>query len=167
MTIKDFFVGEWGHESLSTRRMLEALPDEHFGWKPHDKSMPLGKLGIHTADLAGWVLLILSKPEVDFAKFDRKEPELLNNASLLAHFDACNQEAMNALNNATDALFEEPWTLRVGEHVIFTLPKAHALSNMVFSHLYHHRAQLSVYLRLLNVPVPPTYGPTADDNMGF
>ena len=152
-----------GHELASTRRILERVPDGKFDFAPHGKSMTLGRLASHVADMTYFTLAILERDELDFAKNDYPRFAATTQAELLAHFDA----GAAALERAVDALdlerFGQPWTLRSGEHVIFTRPRGGLVRGMGINHLVHHRAQLGVYLRLLEVPVPGLYGPSADE----
>ncbi len=152
-----------GHELASTRRILERVPDGKFDFAPHGKSMTLGRLASHVADMTYFTLAIVEREGLDFAKKDYPFFVGGTQAEVLAHFDA----GAAALTRAVDALdldgFGRPWTLRNGEHVIFTQPRGVLVRGMGINHLVHHRAQLQVYLRLLEVPVPGLYGPSADE----
>ena len=155
--------GDLEHELATTRRMLERLPEEHFAWKPHDKSMSLGALASHIANLLWWQTTMLQQDGFDMAapQPPRTAPE--SRAALLQEFDEKATVLREALAQTDEATLAQPWTLRRGDHVIFTQPKAAILRGFGISHMVHHRGQLSVYLRLLDVPVPPSYGPTADE----
>jgi uncharacterized damage-inducible protein DinB len=165
MGINQAFLGELDHEAATTRRMLERVPMDKLTWKPHDKSMSMGQLAVHVAQLPGFAPFTMTTPEFDLGApgRDNKQPEFKTNKELLDFFDGNVGQMREALNAATDEALREPWTLRKGEQVIFTLPRAGVMRSMIMSHLIHHRGQLSVYLRLNNVPVPSIYGPSADE----
>ena len=157
--------GDLERELATTRRMLERVPDEHFAWKPHERSMSLGTLAAHLANLLWWQTVTIQQDGLDFAEPQppRTVPE--NRAALLQDFDEKAAVLRETLAQTDAAALARPWTLRRGDHVIFTLPKAAVLRSFGISHMVHHRGQLSVYLRLLDVPVPPSYGPTADEGV--
>lgn len=164
LTLKQAALGDLGAELASTRRVLERLPEEHFTWKPHEKSMSLGALGYHVANLLSWQNAILASDTFDLASAPPPRttlPESLD--EILRVFDENAAAFTRAFDELDDAALAADWTLRHGSHVIHTQPRAMALRNMGISHMIHHRAQLGVYLRLLDVPVPPVYGPTADE----
>ena len=163
MAYKDALIAELQMEIAATRKMLEKVPTDKADWKPHDKSMKLGNLAVHVAELPSWVDYTMSAPELDLSKMDYKPVIATSNEQLIGQMDAAVAKAMAALENSKDEDFEEMWTLRNGSHVIFTMPKKVVLRAMVYSHHYHHRGQLSVYLRLLDIPIPGMYGPSADD----
>jgi uncharacterized damage-inducible protein DinB len=164
MSLNQILIAELKQESASTRRMLERVPCENGTWKPHEKSMNIGRLAAHVAELPGWISMIMTTPELDFAVREFKPAVFDKTEDLLSFFDKKVDEAATILANAAPEEFGNNWTLRNGEHIIFTMPKAVVLRSYAYSHQYHHRGQLSVYLRLLNIPVPGMYGPTADDN---
>lgn len=157
--------GDLERELATTRRMLERVPDEHFAWKPHEKSMSLGTLAAHLANLLWWQTATLEQDEFDMAapQPPRTVPE--SREALLREFDEKAAVLREALAQTDEAALARPWTLRRGDHIIFTQPKAAILRSFGISHMVHHRGQLSVYLRLLDVPVPPSYGPTADEGV--
>ena len=154
---------EMEHEVANTRKMLERIPEAQYGYKPHEKSTSLISLATHVAEMFSWVAPTLATAELDFATTPYNPPVVNNNAELLALLDKTFAEAKEALAKTDNAVFMEMWTMRNGETVFFTLPKAAVVRSMVFSHHYHHRGQISVYLRLLNVPIPGMYGPSADE----
>lgn len=166
LSVKQAVLGDLQLEVATTRRLLTAVPTEHLAWKPHDKSWPLGGLAGHTANLLHWQLLILTQDEFDVASAPPPSPTPTSTEELLRDFD----EKAAALQKAMAAVDEEalarPWTLRHGPRTIFTDSRALVIRRMGISHLVHHRAQLGLYLRLLDAPVPPSYGPTADEG-GF
>jgi uncharacterized damage-inducible protein DinB len=167
LPLKPATTGDLIHELSNTRLMLERVPDEHFDWTPHEKSMSLGQLAGHLANIPRWQAMILTQDEVDLATLPPQQDAPETRADLLEHFDA----RVDTLKETLDALdanaLAQPWTLRHGERIIMEQPRAAMLRSMGISHMIHHRGQLSVYLRLLDVPVPGVYGPSADDEGGF
>lgn len=162
MLVRDFFIPEYQKELKSTRRMLERVPMEKADWKPHEKSMTLGELAKHVAEIPNWMTLILTTDDLDFKKW-YSPITAETNEELLKTYDEISARAMEELKEATDETFHGNWTMRVGDRVFFTRPRIAVVRDFPMNHLYHHRAQLSVYLRLLDVPVPGMYGPTADE----
>ena len=165
MELNKQLIAELQMEAANTRKMLERIPLEKGDYKPHEKSMTLGRLATHVAELAGWVAFTMDQDGLDFSKMEYKPVIAQTTEELLAIHDENVAKATKSLENASPADFGNMWTLRNGETVHFSLPKAAVVRSFAFSHLYHHRGQLSVYLRLLDVPVPGMYGPTADDTM--
>lgn len=162
MSIKTGFLAELEHEAISTRSLLAVVPLDKSDWKPHTKSMDLGSLTSHTAELFSWIDLIINTNELDFSSSYQAPPKFTNTEEFLAHFDKMIEKSKTALTNADDAIFHENWTLRVGDKILFTLPKVAAIRTFTLNHLYHHRGQLTVYLRLLDIKLPGIYGPSAD-----
>jgi uncharacterized damage-inducible protein DinB len=165
MAIKDALLPEFDHEMATTRRLLERLPEAEFAWKPHDRSMALGQLAGHIANLPQWCSATLASTvfDLDALPVDAR-PELpASRAALLEEFDGKVAAARGQLTSTTDAEFMTPWTLKKGGQEVFTLPRISAIRSFVMNHLIHHRGQLSVYLRLKDVPLPSIYGPTADE----
>jgi uncharacterized damage-inducible protein DinB len=165
MPINQSFIAELEQEAKGTRKILERVPIDKNDWKPHKKSTPLGRLATHVAEICGWATVTLDTNELDFAKMDYKPRVAANTKELLDIFEENYNKAMTTLKNAGDEKFMETWTMRTGEQIYFTLPKAVVLRSFAFNHLYHHRGQLTVYLRELNVPLPGLFGPTADEPM--
>ncbi len=163
MALVDGLLAEYDHEMRTTRRVLERAPEQDFGWKPHDKSFTLGQLATHLATIPHWGVTILTAPEFDLAAGGQPAASLATLADVLATFDRHVAATRAALAERGDQDLAAPWTLRRGDHVVFTLPRAGVLRSFILSHMIHHRGQLSVYLRLLNVPVPSIYGPSADE----
>jgi len=165
MPIKDSLLPEYDHELGTTRRVLERVPEHEFGWKPHDKSMTLGQLAGHVASIPYYLSATMAAAFYDFAVPDPQrgtdKPE--SREALLREFDQKVKAARAALANASDAEMMAPWSLKSGDQTIFTLPRVTAIRSFVMNHLIHHRGQLSVYLRLKDVPVPSIYGPSADE----
>ena len=151
---------EFEQEMKVTRRVIERVPTEHGEWKPHEKSFSLGHLAQLVATMPGWVVTMLRQPDLDLQSGPGYSYE--STETLLERFDQLVADARAAIAAATDEQMSEPWSLRMGEHVLFTQPRQRVLREHM-NHLVHHRAQLGVYLRLLDVPVPSMYGPTADE----
>jgi uncharacterized damage-inducible protein DinB len=156
-------INEMKNEIDSTRKCLERLPAESFSWKPHEKSMELGRLASHIAEMFGWTKPTIQNSELDFATMDYKPFEPKTTAELVEFLEKQATEALETLADTPDEAFMETWSLRNGEQVYFTLPKVAVMRSFVLNHIYHHRGQLTVYMRLLDVPVPGIYGPSADE----
>ena len=154
---------EFDAEMQATRRMLERVPDDRGEWKPHPKSFSLAHLAQLVAWMPGWIGRTLRDPHIDLAAGGGYTTE--KTATLLTMFDENVTSARTALGEVTGAALAEPWHLKHGEHILMTMPRGDVVRQHV-SHLAHHRGQLSVYLRLLDVPVPSVYGPTADEKWG-
>jgi uncharacterized damage-inducible protein DinB len=165
MAFNDFLLPEFDHEMGTTRRLLERVPDAKLTWKPHEKSMTLGQITDHLSKLAEWGGAIFASTSYDLAAMDPKFKlaSASSAAEALAAFDASVKSARAVMATKTDAEYLVPWTLKQGSQEIFTLPRFSALRSFVLNHTIHHRGQLSVYLRLNDVPVPSIYGPTADE----
>ncbi|MBC7901643.1 MAG: DinB family protein [Saprospiraceae bacterium] len=161
MTINTEFIKEVEQEAVATRKMLERIPAETFDWKPHEKSMSMSQLAVLVADMFGWIGMIIDKDELDFAK-GYKQPEPATTQELVDVFDKKLAAGISSLKNAGDPIFSENWTLRNGEEIYMTLPKLDIVRQTI-NHMSHHRGQLSVYLRLKDIPVPQIYGPSADE----
>ena len=161
--IKDALLAEYDHEVATTRKLIERLPDEKLAWKPHVKSMSLGGLGSHLANLPLWTGNVLNEASFDIENATRSV-EKTSRAEILAAFDENTSRARGWLDK-TDAEYMARWALRRGGHEMFSMPRIAAIRSFVLSHLIHHRGQLSVYLRLNDIPVPPIYGPSADEGM--
>ncbi|GAO42480.1 DinB family protein [Flavihumibacter petaseus] len=162
ITPQEFLI-ELEMEAATTRKMLEKIPDDKFGWKPHKKSMDIKTLSTHLADLAGWPDLILRTEQLDFENMgDYEYPDLNNRAEVLAYFEKQLAVSKAALAKASVADLVPNWTLRSGETIYDVSPKGKVV-RMAFSQTVHHRAQLGVFLRLLDIPIPGSYGPSADE----
>lgn len=164
MSTIDPILAELAHEMATTRRLLEKAPDAKFGWKPHERSMTLGRLAGHIAELPGWVGSIVDKPGFDVGG-DRTPFSPAGTAETLAAFDKHVALATQALKPLTDTALMETWRLTKQGQLILEMPRVGVVRTLLLNHLIHHRGQLSVYLRLLNVPLPSIYGPTADTPM--
>ncbi len=165
MPLNTALLGELKHEAANTRKMIERIPTDKLDWSPHEKSMKLGKLATHIAELPFFFEKIINADEFDFAaaKINRAPKE--NTEAIIKLFDERLDEAIKVLETASDENLNTSWAFRRGEHIIFQMPKKIALRNIAYNHIYHHRGQLSVYLRLLDIPVPGMYGPSADETM--
>jgi uncharacterized damage-inducible protein DinB len=165
MSLSASLLPEFDHETANLRRTLERVPDDKLSWKPHPKSMTLGGLATHLANMLTWVNHTLGASELDIAPGGKplKAAELRSRAEILAAFDANAAAARGALAGASDATLAGTWTLLAGGKALFTLPRTSCLRGFVMNHSIHHRGQLTVYLRLLDVPVPALYGPSADE----
>ena len=162
MSMVDALLPEFDHEMTTTRKLLERVPDDRLAWKPHEKSMSIGGLATHLSMLPWWGLVTLNDPEFDLAAFPN-QAEASSRVQVLETFDHNVTATRGALTGKSDAEMMAPWALKRAGQTIFSLPKASVWRSFVLSHVIHHRGQLSVYLRLLNVPVPSIYGPSADE----
>lgn len=161
--MSSILIAEIEQEALSARKCLERIPDEKFDWKPHEKSMTFTRLGSHIAEMFGWTAATLQSQELDFSKIDYQPFEPATTADLVEFFDKNVAEAIDVLRNTSDEVFFENWTMRNGEQIYFTMPKAVVMRSFVLNHIVHHRGQLTVYLRLNDISVPEIYGPSADE----
>ena len=161
MTFIEFFKQQFIEEANTTRKMLSRVPDDKLDYKPHEKSMVMKSLVTHLADLPGWIDFTLTTDELDFQK-GYEQPPINNNKELLDYFEKRYNDGLSALIADNEKELPKPWTLRNGETIYATNPKIDVL-RMSMSQQIHHRAQLGVYLRLLNVPIPGSYGPSADE----
>jgi uncharacterized damage-inducible protein DinB len=162
MAIKDALLADYDHEMGTTRRLLERLPDDKLDWKPHDKSMSLGGLATHVSRIPSWGGTILNDPFFDLAEAPPPDAELASRAAILASFDDTRTRTRGWMDKI-DGEYNSLWTLKRGGQQIFSVPRVSAFRNFVLHHIIHHRGQLSVYLRLNDVPVPAIYGPSADE----
>jgi uncharacterized damage-inducible protein DinB len=162
MTFMESFYKELEREAITSKKMLERVPTEKFDWKPHEKSMSLRELATHVAEIPGWIPLVLNTSEVDFAANNWQPKVLSDNKEVLELFERSLEDGRNALSTANDDQLKDTWKMRNGEEVYNNDTKDLVLRG-VFCQVVHHRAQLGVYLRLLNIPIPGSYGPSADD----
>jgi uncharacterized damage-inducible protein DinB len=164
MAMNQALLAEFDQEMVGTRKTLANLPDDKMGWKPHPKSFPMGTLARHVADLPNWMTETIAKDELEIGDFPGyPAPETNTQKALLELFDKNVAKARAALEGASDETLMKPWTLMVHGHKAFTLPKVGVLRSIVMNHIIHHRAQLGVYLRMNDCPVPGLYGPSADE----
>lgn len=155
-------LAEMEQESITTRKMLERVPEDKFDWKPHEKSMSVRRLATHIAELPGWVTMTLETSELDFSKNPYNPVPINSTAELLKYFEETYKSGYAALEKADEKQLDDMWTLRNGD-TIYSTSKKYEVIRMSFSQIVHHRAQLGVFLRLLDVPIPGSYGPSADD----
>jgi uncharacterized damage-inducible protein DinB len=162
MTFIEFFKQQFIEEATTTRKMLARVPADRFEYKPHPKSMDMKRLVTHIADLPGWIHMTLSTDGIDFSQpYD--QPVINSHEDLMAYFEKRYQDGLSVLVPGNEKLLHQPWTLRNGSTIYATNTKMEIL-RMSFSQQIHHRAQLGVYLRLLDIPIPGSYGPSADEN---
>jgi len=169
MALSAALLPEFDQEMANTRKTLERVPDSKFSWKPHEKSGAMGWLAGHVASIPGWLAFTIKQDSLDLAPGGvqmQPPPPPRNNKELLAEFDKNVKEGRAVLAAASDAELMKPWSLLNNGKVTMTLPKVAVVRGFVMNHLIHHRAQLGVYLRLNNIPVPAIYGPSADEG-GF
>jgi uncharacterized damage-inducible protein DinB len=166
LSYKDAILPEFDMEMNNTRRTLERVPDDKFSWKPHAKSGTLGWLAGHVANLPIWGAMTMKQDSLNLAPASGSPPAMpkpVNRKELLEVFDKNRADARAALAAADDDAYAKPWALLMGEKELFREPRAAVLRRMVLNHMIHHRGQLTMYLRLLDVPVPGLYGPSADE----
>jgi len=166
MAISKSLLPEFDNEMANTRKTLERVPDAKFAWKPHNKSSAMGALATHLANLPSWGSLTLNSDSFDLAPEGKpiKTPELSSTSAVLAKFDENAAATRAAIEAASDEDLFRPWTLQSNGQTLMTMPKVAVLRNFVLNHMIHHRAQLGVYLRLNDIPVPAVYGPSADES---
>ena len=163
MTLIDSLIAEFDHEAQTTRKHLERLPEDKLDWRPHEKSFTAAALASHITEMIDWAELILNQNELDFDPATYQPYHATSVADLLKTFDDNVAKAKQALAGANDETLSQSFSFKIMGQVRFERPKAAVLRDVAFSHIIHHRGQFSVYLRLLNVPVPGSYGPSADE----
>jgi len=163
MTQLEALKHELEKEAITTRKMLSVVPADKFEWQPHVKSMTLKRLATHVAELPTWIGMTLTTDELDFESNPYKAENVKNREELLAYFEKSLKDGRKHLAMAREDQLDKPWTLRSGKTIYSTEPKRDVL-RMAFSQVIHHRAQLGVFLRLLNIPIPGSYGPSADES---
>ncbi len=164
--IRDALLPEFDQEMANTRKVLERCPEDKYGWKPHPKSFSMGSLATHIANMTGWTVDVIEKDSFDFAPPGAppyKEEPVTSRQELLAAFDKQAAAARAALATASDEHLAKTWSLLGGGVTVFSMPRMVCIRSFVMNHTIHHRAQLTVYLRLNDVPVPAIYGPSADE----
>lgn len=162
MTTTQRFINQLQEEAKTTRKMLSAVPDEKLDWQPHPKSMTLRRLAGHIAELPGWVTMTMNTNGLDFANNGYKPVPINSREELLQYFEKELTGGIAALENAKDEDLKPIWTLRNGDNILSERPKEDVIT-MSISQIIHHRAQLGVFLRLLDIPIPGSYGPSADE----
>jgi uncharacterized damage-inducible protein DinB len=160
--VNELLLREFDNEMSKTEKTLERVPADKWDWKPHEKSGSLGWMAGHVATLPGFGTAIMKTPELELSGI--QIPKIEKQADLVSSFQKISGEARSALAGLTDDQLGQMWTLKRKGQTIFSLPRYDALRSMCFNHIIHHRAQLTMYLRTLNVPVPALYGPSADEN---
>ena len=166
MSIAQSLLPEFDHEMANTRKTLERVPEDKPSWKPHEKSMTMGRLAQHTGEIPSWVAVMIEKDSLDInppGSPPYQPTAMKSRKDLLDAFDKTVKSARAALSAVSDEQLMKPWALLSGGKTIFTLPRIAVLRGFIMNHMIHHRAQLGVYLRLNNVPVPSIYGPSADE----
>jgi len=161
MSLLKIFLKELELENEITKKMLQAIPEDKFDWQPHPKSMIIKTLATHIAELPTWITMVLTTNELDFAKTPYNPPTLNNSKELLDYCEKCYLDGKEHLEKADESKLSDNWTMRSGD-VIYDVSPKHEVIRMTINQIVHHRAQLGVYLRLLNIPLPESYGPTAD-----
>lgn len=164
MPLNELFINELKFEKISTRKLLERVPMDKTDWKPHEKSMSLGRLASHVAEIPGWITHTLKQDELNFKTGEWNPVVFKTTDEMLEFFDKNVSEGLAALAETEDDKMHTNWALKMDGNVLFEMPKIQVLRAWAFNHLVHHRAQLSVYLRLNNIPLPGVYGPSADEN---
>ena len=162
VTINDF-LEELENEAAATRRLLERVPNDKMGWRPHEKSMTLGQLAMHIAILPASIAKVALQPEFDISTVVPR-PQASSSAELLSALEQSVAEAKKLLGGMDESRLAEKWRMMSGEREVFAIPRAAFLRSVMLNHWYHHRGQLTVYLRENDVPLPSTYGDTADEN---
>jgi uncharacterized damage-inducible protein DinB len=166
MKLSDLFLSEFDQEMVTARKTLERIPEDKLSWKPHDKSMPLDRLAGHVAELAGWVAATVEQDSLDFRPPGQPPMQAMvatSRKQVLEAFDKNCAASRKALSGVSDDQMMKEWTLLNGGQKIFSMPRFSVLRVFCMNHIIHHRAQLGVYLRLNNIPVPSVYGPSADE----
>jgi uncharacterized damage-inducible protein DinB len=162
MALKDGLIAEYDHEVATTRKLIERVPDDKLLWKPHPKSMSIGGLAQHIANLPTWGSMILEQQAFDLADAPPNRSEPSSRAAIVSFFEQSTVGTRQQLDRSDGELLAL-WTLKRDGHEMFTMPRIAAFRSFVLNHLIHHRGQLSVYLRLNEIPVPAIYGPSADE----
>lgn len=162
MPLNQALLPEFDHEMANTRKSLERVPDNKLGWKPHNKSMSMGGLATHLATINHWAEAIIAQDSFDVSNAP-PQPEMKSNKEIVDTFDKNTAAARKAIAGAADDALMKPWSLLSKGQNIFTLPRIAVLRSFIMNHTIHHRAQLGVYLRLNDIPVPSIYGPSADE----
>lgn len=165
MPINIALLAELQHEAGNSRKMIERVPTDKLIWRPHEKSMTIGRLATHIADIPIWFSRVINADEFDFATAVFNRDAKKDTQEILQLFDERLSEAVDLLQQASDEILNASCTFRRGDQIFFQLPRKTILRNFCYNHVYHHRGQLSVYLRLVDIPVPGMYGPSADEIM--
>lgn len=161
MTISEALLPEFDQEMANTRKLLECVPAEKFSWKPHEKSMTLGRLASHVAEMPNWALFTIKQDKLELGPAD-KPFNAMSKSELMETADKNAAAAREVIAGASDGHLAQTWELWFSGNKVVSMPRAAVLRNLVMNHMIHHRGQLSVYLRLIDVPIPGMYGPSAD-----
>jgi uncharacterized damage-inducible protein DinB len=161
MTISEMLLPEFDQEMASTRKILECVPEDKITWKPHEKSMTMGRLAGHVAEMPGWAAVTIQQEKLELSP-DQKPYTMTSKRELMETLDKNTADARKAIAGASDEHLGKTWSLIYGGQTVLSMPRAAILRGMVMSHMIHHRAQLGVYLRLNNIAIPGMYGPSAD-----
>jgi uncharacterized damage-inducible protein DinB len=164
MNFSEPLIAELKHEAATTRKMLERVPQDSMTWQPHEKSMTLGRLAAHIGALPRLLVAMLEGDEYDSNDFKAQSPSADNLSGILEAFDKNISDALELLKTQSDERMLTPWRYRNGEQLLVEMPRLAAIRFVALNHIFHHRGQLSVYLRLRHVPLPSVYGPTADES---
>ena len=167
MSIAENYLEELKLEAAITRKILEKVPMEKGDWKPHEKNFSLLKLASHVAEIPGYMYMTIAHDELDFATANYKPSIPESSKELLSIFEKNLKQAEDSLSTCSDEEMKKNWTMRSGDTIYFSSPKVLVARRFCLNHLVHHRAQLGLYLRLLDIPVPGSYGPSADDKAGM
>jgi len=163
MKFIDPMIAQLKHEAAVTRKFLERIPEDKFDWKPHEKCMALGYLSSHIAESLSWTREVVEKDEIDIQAGSYQPWEGKTRAEISKKFDDGLRDAIDAMKGVSNEALGETWTMKVGGETAFSAPRGATLQAFIISHMIHHRAQLGLYLRLNDIPVPQAYGPTADE----
>ena len=163
MTMIEMFLKEMEQEAQTTRKMLERIPEDKYDWQPHKKSMTIQRLATHVAELPSWVAMAINTDELNFAANDYVPKLVKNNKELLDLLEKSLADGKASLEKSKDDILSKPWVMRNGD-TIYTKSTKGEIIRMAYCQIVHHRAQLGVFLRLLDVPIPGSYGPSADEN---
>jgi uncharacterized damage-inducible protein DinB len=156
------YLKELEQEALTTRKMLQRVPTDKFAWQPHEKSMTVKRLATHIAELPTWITMAINTDELDFADNPYQPVDVNTTEELLAYFESSLADGRSELKEENESLLDKDWTLRNGQQIYSVEPKADVI-RMSINQIIHHRAQLGVFLRLLNIPIPGSFGPSADE----
>lgn len=163
MSIIEALAAELEQESAGTRKYLERVPEEHFGWKPHEKSFTMGELSSHLANILNWAVTTFEVDEFIFNPQEFVPFKASTHEELMAEFDKNVPAALGAIRKSNDEQLSATWRMKMGDKVLFEMPRIAVFRSMIMHHTAHHRGQLGIYLRMKDVPLPKLYGPTADD----
>ena len=165
MSLKQALIDEIEREAVSTGKMLERIPEDKFDWSPHARSMAMKALAVHIVGIAAYTDVIATTDYLDIGERRPPQPEINTTQDIVDAFESATQKSLDALHTLSEEALGEEWIMRFGERIILRASKATAMRTMAMNHMYHHRAQLGGYLRLLDIPVPGMYGPSKDERL--